>query len=179
VSCIEYTNSCIECVGWKLGWFEVWWLGVFIASTIKVVVGESCCRRAHRTVRCANHVTQPLGFDRWSSDKWGHRTVRWCTGQVMFTVRCAFRRLLWLCALSCTVHCSCSFCRRPLAQLAIAPLGTPDSPVNYSGEAPQKLEASKLELIHLVHRTHSGALDQGCLRLVLLLSIWTLSWTFY
>jgi hypothetical protein len=26
-----------------------------------------------------------------------------------------------------TVHCSC--CRRPLAQLAVAPLGTPDSPV--------------------------------------------------
>jgi hypothetical protein len=26
------------------------------------------------TVRCASHVTQPLGFDRWSSDMWGHRT---------------------------------------------------------------------------------------------------------
>jgi hypothetical protein len=27
------------------------------------------------TVRCASHVTQPLGFDRWSSDSWDHRTV--------------------------------------------------------------------------------------------------------
>jgi hypothetical protein len=27
VSCIECTNSCIECVGWKLGCLEVWWLG--------------------------------------------------------------------------------------------------------------------------------------------------------
>ena len=27
--------------------------GVFIAPTTKVVVGEGCCRRAHRTVRCA------------------------------------------------------------------------------------------------------------------------------
>jgi hypothetical protein len=27
------------------------------------------------TVRCASHVTQPLGFDRWSSDNLGHRTV--------------------------------------------------------------------------------------------------------
>jgi hypothetical protein len=33
------------------------------------------------TVRCASHVTQPLGFDCWSSDRWGHRTVRWCTRQ--------------------------------------------------------------------------------------------------
>jgi hypothetical protein len=27
VSCIECTSSCIECVGWKLGCLEVWWLG--------------------------------------------------------------------------------------------------------------------------------------------------------
>jgi hypothetical protein len=46
------------------------------------------------TVRCASHVTQPLEFDRWSSDKWDHRTVRWCTGQLLFTVRCAFLHLL-------------------------------------------------------------------------------------
>jgi hypothetical protein len=46
------------------------------------------------TIWCASHVTQPLGFDHWSSDRWGHRTVRWCTGQSLFTVRCAFWRLL-------------------------------------------------------------------------------------
>jgi hypothetical protein len=59
---------------------KCWWLGVFIAPTSKVAVGEGCCRRAHRTVRCAtgqfgappdtvrcaSHVTQPLGFDHWS-----------------------------------------------------------------------------------------------------------------
>jgi hypothetical protein len=45
---------------------KCWWLGLFIAPTTKVAVGEGCCRRAHRTVRCASHVTQPLGFDRWS-----------------------------------------------------------------------------------------------------------------
>jgi hypothetical protein len=28
------------------------------------------------TVRCASHVTQLLGFDRWSSDSWDHRTVQ-------------------------------------------------------------------------------------------------------
>jgi hypothetical protein len=41
-----------------------WWLGVFIAPTTKVAVGRGCCRMMHRTVRCASHVTQPLGFDR-------------------------------------------------------------------------------------------------------------------
>jgi hypothetical protein len=35
-----------------LGCLEEWWLGVFIAPTIKMVVGERCCRMAHRTVWC-------------------------------------------------------------------------------------------------------------------------------
>jgi hypothetical protein len=90
MSCIECTSSCIKCVGWKLGCLKVWWLGVFIAPTTKVAIGEGCCQRAHRIVRCASHVTQPLGFDHWSSDKWGHRTVRWCTGRSLFTVQCAY-----------------------------------------------------------------------------------------
>jgi hypothetical protein len=76
--------DALKCGGWV----------VFIAPTTKVAVGEAVCRWAHRTVRCASHVTQPLGFDRWSSDRWDHRTVRWCTGQVLFTVWCAFWRLL-------------------------------------------------------------------------------------
>jgi hypothetical protein len=33
----------LKCGGW----------GVFIAPTTKMVVGEGCCRMAHRTVRCA------------------------------------------------------------------------------------------------------------------------------
>jgi hypothetical protein len=100
----------------KLGCLEVWWLGVFIAPATKVVVGEGCCRRAHRTVRCASHVTQPLGFDRWSSDMWGHRTVRWCTGQSLFIVRCAIYACSDFCARypRTVAHCS-PFCRRPLA----------------------------------------------------------------
>jgi hypothetical protein len=82
--------------------------GVFIAPTTKVAVGELCCRRTHRTVRCASHVTQPLGFDRWSSDKWGHRIVRWCTGQSLFTVWCAICACSDFCARSprTVVHCS-------------------------------------------------------------------------
>jgi hypothetical protein len=87
---------------------KCWWLGVFIAPTTKVAIGEGCCRRAHRTVRCASHITQPLGFDRWSSDKWGHRTVRWCTGQSLFTVWCAFWRCSDFCVncLRTVAHCS-------------------------------------------------------------------------
>jgi hypothetical protein len=42
------------------------WLGVFIVPTTKGTIGERCCRMAHRTVRCASHVTRSLGFDRWS-----------------------------------------------------------------------------------------------------------------
>jgi hypothetical protein len=45
-----------------------------------------------------------------------------------------------------TVHCS--HCRRPLAWVAVAPLGTPDSPVNYSGVSLKIPEASELEGIH-------------------------------
>jgi hypothetical protein len=96
-----------------------------------------------------------------------HRTV---------TVHCLVRLLapaLTLRAQSRTVQCSCSCCRRPLAQLAVAPLGTPDSPVNYSGVAPQIPEARELEIIHpgapdIVrwHTGQSGAPDQGSLWLL-------------
>jgi hypothetical protein len=34
---------------------------------------------AHRTVRCASHVTRPLGSDRWSSDVWARLAVRCAT----------------------------------------------------------------------------------------------------
>jgi hypothetical protein len=35
------------------------------------------------SVRCASHVTWPLGSDRWSSDLWARLAVQWCTGQVL------------------------------------------------------------------------------------------------
>jgi hypothetical protein len=62
-----------------------WWLGVFIAPTTKPTVGVGLLLMgAPDTVRCASHVTQPLGFDRWSSDSLSHRTV---------TVHCPVRLL--------------------------------------------------------------------------------------
>jgi hypothetical protein len=71
----------------KLGCLEVWWLG---KAAVDGRTGQSGA--PPDTVRCVSHITQPLGFDRWSSDMWGHRTVRWCTEQSLFTVRCAFWR---------------------------------------------------------------------------------------
>jgi hypothetical protein len=164
---------------------------VFIAPTTKMAVGEAICRWAHRTVRCAtgqsgappdtvrcaSHVTQPLGFDHWSSDIWDHRTVWWCTGQSLFTVRCAF----WRCSDSAhcprTVHVHCSLLQTTVGAIAVAPHGTPDSPVNYSGVALQKPEAEQFRVdlpgapnTVRWHTGQSGAPDQGSLRLVLLLS---------
>jgi hypothetical protein len=132
VSCIECYSSCKV---WKLENLDAMnggWLGVFIAPTTKRTVGEGFCRMAHRTVRCACHVTKPLDSDRWSFCLLGHRTVRWCTGQALFSVRCA----IWLCSNS-GAHCSAfnAFCRRPLARSSRCSAGTPDSPVNYSGAA--------------------------------------------
>jgi hypothetical protein len=103
VSCIECTSSCIECVGWKtwMPWSVV--VGGIYSPNHQnsrweglLSMGAPDSPVRHRTVRCASHVTQPLGFDRWSSDRWGHRTVRWCTGQSLFTVWCAF----WRCSYS-------------------------------------------------------------------------------
>jgi hypothetical protein len=57
-----------------------------------------------------------------------HRTVRWCTGQALFSVRCA----IWLCSDS-GAHCRAfnAFCRRPLARSSCCSTGTPDSPVHH------------------------------------------------
>jgi hypothetical protein len=108
-------------------------VGVFIAPTTKN--GRWKCAIAWRTgqsgappdsVRCASHVSRPLGFDRWSSDLWVHWAVRWCTGQVLWTVRCASRVCSDLCArrrafnaLQSTVASRSSRCST----------STPDSPV--------------------------------------------------
>jgi hypothetical protein len=88
--------DALKCGGW----------GIFIAPPTKMLVGKTVCRWAHRTVRCASHVTQPLGFDHWSSDSWDHRTV---------TVHCPVRLL----APALTLRAGralFTFCRRPLVQ---------------------------------------------------------------
>jgi hypothetical protein len=100
-----------------------------------VVVGEGCCRWVHQTVRCATEhcpVRQPR-----------HPTVRVRPLELLttgppdspvvhrtVTVHCPVRLLalaLTLRALSAHCLCTVHFCRRPLALLAVAPHGTPDS----------------------------------------------------
>jgi hypothetical protein len=43
----------------------------------------------------------------------------------------------------CTVHVHCSLLQTTVGAVAVAPHGTPDSPVNYSGVALQKPEAEQ------------------------------------
>jgi hypothetical protein len=63
-------------------------------------------------------------------------------------------------------------CRRPLARVAVAPLGAPDSLVSYSGGAPRIPEAEQFRVILpgapdtvRWHTGQFGAPDQGTLRL--------------
>jgi hypothetical protein len=78
-----------------LGVLEEWWLrGIYSPNHQNGCWGTLLSTGAPDTVRCAPHHNLPLGFDRWSFWHVGHRTVWWCTGQVLFTVRCAIWRLL-------------------------------------------------------------------------------------
>jgi hypothetical protein len=156
VSCIECYSSCKVLEVRKLGCYE-WWVvgGIYSPNhqTSRLVKAAVAWRTGQSgappdTIWCACHVTKPLDSDRWSFCLLGHRTVRWCTGHALFTVRCA----IWLCSDS-GAHCSAfnAFCRRPLARSSHCSAGTPDSPVrhrtlsgatpdspvNYSGVAPR------------------------------------------
>jgi hypothetical protein len=155
-------------------------LGVFIAPTTKVVVGEGCCRRAHQTVRCATGhcpVRQPR-----------HPTIRVQPLELLTCgppdspvvhrtghVQCLVRHLaptLTLRAQSALFTVHCLLLQSTVGALAVTPLGTPDSPVNYSGGQFQKPEGDKFGVIlpsapDTVRwcTGQSGAPDQGSLRL--------------
>jgi hypothetical protein len=83
VSRIECYSSCNVLKVENLDAIECGVVGVFIAPTTKngrwkaVVAWHTGQSGAPPdTVRCASHVSQPLGFDRWSSDLWGLWAVR-------------------------------------------------------------------------------------------------------
>jgi hypothetical protein len=103
--------DALKCGGW----------GVFIAPTTKLAVGRGCCCMAHRTVRCASHVTQPLGFDCWSSDRWGHRTVTVHCPVCLLAPALTSARAVAL----FTVHCR--LLQTTVGAVSCCSAGTPDS----------------------------------------------------
>jgi hypothetical protein len=82
------------------------------------------------SVRCASHVTRPLSSDRWSSDCWARLDVRWHTGHVLYSVRCATSRVPNFCVLWRALIAAA---RDRWREVAVAPLAHRTCPMNYSG----------------------------------------------
>jgi hypothetical protein len=107
--------------------------GVFIALNHQQAVGGGCYRWAHRTVRCASHVTQPLGFE---SCRPLEALSSSGTGQSGAAPdrHCSVSGALLLCALTLSrtvAHCSA---RQESLQSTVAldsrcSAGAPDSPI--------------------------------------------------
>jgi hypothetical protein len=139
VSRIECYSSCNVLKVENLDAIECGVVGVFIAPTTKNGRWETAVAwrtgqsgAPPNTVRCASHVSQPLGFDRWSSDLWG-----------LWAVRCATRACSDLCA-----HCSAlnAVAVDRCARSSRCSAGTPDSPVNYSGAPSEFPEGSEFSV---------------------------------
>jgi hypothetical protein len=131
--------------------------GVFIAPTTKTAVGEGYCRWAHRIVQCATGhcpVRQPR-----------HPTVRVLMVSTVGALTSGGTRqsgaapdrhcslsgapssaALTLRELSAHYSHHCSLLQTTVGAVAVVPLGTPDSPVNYSGAALQKPEDGKFRV---------------------------------
>jgi hypothetical protein len=114
---------------------------------------EGCCRMAHRTVRCANHVSRPLGSDRWSSDWWGLWAVRCancacsdsgahCSALNVVAVD-RWREVVVAPLTHRTVRCDTGHC--PVLHRTLSG-ASPDSPVNYSGAASHFPEGSEFSV---------------------------------
>jgi hypothetical protein len=164
--------------GWKLGCNEVWWLGgIYSPNHQNGLWWELLSYGAPDSpVRQSRHLA--VGFrplELWyvgpPDSPMVHRTV---------TVHCPVRLLapaLTLRAQSRTVHYSCSFCRRPLVQLAVTPLAHRTVWWIIAEGLPEFPKLSSSEGFSLVHRTVRCA-RPGQPLVALLLSFWTLSLTF-
>ena len=154
MSCIECTSSCIECVGRKFRCLEVWWLGGIYSPNHQngrwgrlLSYGTPDSPVHHRTLSGApatspGHWVPTVGaLTSGATGQYGgapdsHCSLYGAPSGAALTLRALFAHC------SRTVH----FCRRPLALIAVAPHGTPDSPVNYSGVALQKPEAEQFRV---------------------------------
>jgi hypothetical protein len=83
-------------------------------------------------------------------------------------------------------HCSLLLLQTTIGAFSRYSAGTPDSPMLHrtvrwiiAEWLPENPKLASWSWSTLVHRTLSGAPDQGCLQLSFTLFIWTLSWTFY
>jgi hypothetical protein len=121
-----------------------------------------CCRMAHRTVRCASHVSRPLGFDRWSSDLWGLWAVRRCANCACFDsgAHCSALNAVADDRCARSSRCSTGTPDSPVWHRTLSS-ASPDSPVNYSGAPLEFPKVASSASSALVHRTLSGAPDQG------------------
>jgi hypothetical protein len=150
-----------------LGWLEWWWLwGIYSPQPQKQPLGQAAIngRIGPDTVRCASHVTQPLGFgSSWPLELWLHAAPdRHCT-----LSGAPLTSTLWLCA-----HCSPLFTELAafaMDRCAEEPLlhwctgqsgGTPDSPVNCSGATQEKPKTAEFDP---VRSWCIGHCDQGTL----------------
>jgi hypothetical protein len=166
VSCIDCTSSCIDWDVWK-----TWMLGVVVVGGIYSPQpqhsrwGGCLSMGAPDTVRCASHVTQPLGFCRfWLLERWVHVTsdspMRHRTGAVPCPVR--LWRLLWLLRTLFT-HCS-HFCRRPLRWIAVAALVHRTVRWIIAERRLRNPKLKSLESIDPGHRTLSGGTPDSLVR---------------
>jgi hypothetical protein len=185
----------------KLGCLEVWWLGGIYSPNhqngrwwrlLSMGAPDSLVR--HRTLS---------GAPATSPNHWGSTIgalTSGATGQSDGAPdsHCSLSGApSGACSDFCARSLHCSVVSRPfnsiVGAVAVALHGTPNSPVLHrtvwwiiAEWHFQKPEAEQFEWIHpgapdtvRRHTEQSGAPDQGCLRFLLLLFIWTLSWTFY
>jgi hypothetical protein len=121
---------------------KCWWLGLFIAPTTKVAVGEGCCRRAHQIVRCTtghcpmhhqtlssapatspNRWVPTIGAsDIWATGQSGGAPDRSCSLSGAPSSICSD-----FCARNCTIHCR--LLQTTVGAVSRCSAGTPDSAV--------------------------------------------------
>jgi hypothetical protein len=167
--------------GWKLGCIEVWWLGGIYSPNHQknrwwglLSYGAPDSPVRHRTLSGVP-ATSPVRWvltvgasDIGATGQSGGAPDRSCSLSGAPSDACSTSAR----AVG-TVPIHCSRCRRPLALGAVAPLGAPDNPVNYSGAASQIPEGGKFRVkfpgaLDTVrwHTGQSDAPDQGCLWVV-------------
>jgi hypothetical protein len=138
----------LNVIFWKLVCQRMWWLGGIYSPQpfcsrwprlLAMGAPDSPVHHRTGTVQCLVHAMSAHSLGFWAVDRW-RRLSSSCTGQSGATpdslvphrtVRCLLTLLLWL--LHSTVHHCCFSQSRLLAPGSRCSVGSPDSPLNYSG----------------------------------------------